>query len=83
MFRPLRTMRFGFDAEVLVRARRHGWSIAEVPVRWRHAEASRVSGGRDAARMLLDLLRLRFARIPEERSAASTILDEAASTSES
>ena len=51
-FTPLRTMRFGFDAEVLVRARRQGWTIAEVPVRWRHVEASRVSAGSDAARML-------------------------------
>jgi dolichyl-phosphate beta-glucosyltransferase len=59
-FGPLRTMRFGFDAEVLVRARRHGWEIAEVPVAWRHVEASRVSAGSDAARMLLDLVRLRF-----------------------
>jgi dolichyl-phosphate beta-glucosyltransferase len=55
-------MRFGFDAEVLVRARRQGWTIAEIPVRWRHVEASRVSASSDAARMLYDLLRLRFAR---------------------
>ena len=61
-FSPLRTMRFGFDPEVLVRARRQGWTIAEVPVRWRHVEASRVSAGSDAARMLYDLVRLRFAR---------------------
>jgi dolichyl-phosphate beta-glucosyltransferase len=62
LFTPLRTERFGFDAEVLVRARRGGWDVAEVPVRWRHAEASRVSAHRDAPRMLLDLLRLRFGR---------------------
>jgi dolichyl-phosphate beta-glucosyltransferase len=62
LFTPLRTERFGFDAEVLVRARRRGWEVAEVPVRWRHVEASRVSAHRDAPRMLLDLLRLRFGR---------------------
>jgi dolichyl-phosphate beta-glucosyltransferase len=61
-FTPLRTMRFGFDAEVLLRARRQGWSIAEVPVRWSHVEASRVTAGRDAPRMLLDLLLVRCAR---------------------
>jgi dolichyl-phosphate beta-glucosyltransferase len=66
-FTPLRTMRFGFDAEVLVRARRQGWSIAEVPVQWRHVEASRVSAGSDAARMLYDLVRLRFARHETEQ----------------
>lgn len=58
-FEPLRTFRFGFDAEVLLRARRRGWLIAEVPVRWRHVEASRVRPLRDSSRMLWDLLRLR------------------------
>ncbi|HEY6378827.1 MAG TPA: dolichyl-phosphate beta-glucosyltransferase [Candidatus Dormibacteraeota bacterium] len=59
-FTPLRTFRFGFDAEVLLRARRRGWRIAEVPVRWRHVEASRVHPVRDSSRMLWDLLRLRL-----------------------
>jgi dolichyl-phosphate beta-glucosyltransferase len=68
-FTPLRTKGFGFDAEVLVRARRHGWSIAEVPVRWSHVEASRVSAGRDASRMLFDLLLLRVRREPSEQEA--------------
>jgi dolichyl-phosphate beta-glucosyltransferase len=61
-FEPLRTMRFGFDAEVLVRAQARGWRIAEVPVRWRHVEASRVNSIRDSSRMLWDLLRLRLRR---------------------
>jgi dolichyl-phosphate beta-glucosyltransferase len=62
-FGPLKTLRFGFDAEVLVRARRRGWSIAEVPVRWRHVEASRVDSIRDSTRMLYDLVRLRLGRL--------------------
>jgi dolichyl-phosphate beta-glucosyltransferase len=62
-FEPLQTMRFGFDAEVLVRAQAHGWRIAEVPVRWRHVEASRVNSVRDSSRMLWDLLRLRIRRL--------------------
>jgi len=60
-FEPLRTHRFGFDAEVLLRARRHGWSVAEVPVRWTHKEDSRVSPVQDSLRTLIDLLRLRLA----------------------
>jgi dolichyl-phosphate beta-glucosyltransferase len=59
-FEPLRTERFGFDAEVLLRARNRGWGIAEVPVRWRHVEASRVNSVRDASRMLWDMLLLRL-----------------------
>jgi dolichyl-phosphate beta-glucosyltransferase len=62
-FEPLQTPRFGFDAEVLLRARRRGWRIAEVPVRWRHVEASRVGPLRDASRMLLDLILLRLRRM--------------------
>ncbi len=61
-FRPLRTRRFGFDAEVLLRARRHGWEIAEVPVRWSHRDDSRVSALRDSGMVLLDLIRLRLWR---------------------
>ncbi len=59
-FEPLRTLRFGFDAEVLLRARRLGWTVAEVPVRWEHKEDSRVSALRDSAGVLYDLVRLRF-----------------------
>ncbi|HUZ70411.1 MAG TPA: dolichyl-phosphate beta-glucosyltransferase [Candidatus Saccharimonadales bacterium] len=59
-FEPLRTLRFGFDAEVLLRARRLGWTVAEVPVRWEHKEDSRVSAVRDSVGTLYDLLRLRF-----------------------
>ena len=61
-FEPLRTMRFGFDAEVLLRAQARGWTIAEVPVRWKHVEASRVNSVRDASRMLFDLVLLRLRR---------------------
>jgi dolichyl-phosphate beta-glucosyltransferase len=61
-FQPLRTKGFGFDAEVLLRARRHGWEIAEVPVRWSHRDDSRVSALRDSGMVLFDLVRLRFRR---------------------
>jgi glycosyltransferase involved in cell wall biosynthesis len=62
-FAPLETFRFGFDAEVLVRAHRRGWEIAEVPVQWRHVEESRVGGIGDALRMLYDLVLLRFRKL--------------------
>ncbi len=61
-FEPLRTHGFGFDAEVLVRARRHGWEIAEVPVQWDHRDDSRVSALRDSGMVMLDLIRLRLRR---------------------
>ncbi|TMD00188.1 MAG: glycosyltransferase [Chloroflexi bacterium] len=40
-----------------------GFKVFEVPVRWRHVEASRVHPLRDASRMLLDLVLLRFRRL--------------------
>ena len=61
-FGPLRTKGFGFDAEALVRARRQGWEIAEVPVHWSHRDDSRVSALRDSGVVLLDLVRLRLWR---------------------
>jgi len=61
-FGPLRTKGFGFDAEALVRARRQGWEIAEVPVHWSHRDESRVSALRDSGVVLLDLVRLRLWR---------------------
>ncbi len=59
-FEPLRTPGFGFDAEVLLRARRLGFGVAEVGVRWRHAENSRVSPVRDSMGTFTDLVRLRL-----------------------
>ena len=34
--------RFGFDVEILFIAARHNYRIKEVPVRWNHAEGSKV-----------------------------------------
>jgi dolichyl-phosphate beta-glucosyltransferase len=62
-FEPLKTERFGFDAEVLLRARRAGWKIAEIPVRWSHRDDSRVSALRDSVVVFVDLLRLRFRKM--------------------
>jgi dolichyl-phosphate beta-glucosyltransferase len=51
---------FGFDFEALMVARDLGYTIAEVPVRWRHQEGSKVVLMRDGPRMLADLVRLRI-----------------------
>jgi dolichyl-phosphate beta-glucosyltransferase len=59
LFGELVTDRFGFDVEILYRARRHHWKIAEVPVHWRNSPGSRVSPLRDSADMFLGLFRIR------------------------
>jgi dolichyl-phosphate beta-glucosyltransferase len=51
--------RFAFDVEILLRAQGR-FRIAEVPVEWRHVEQSKISPVRDAARMALDLVRMRI-----------------------
>lgn len=50
---------FAFDVEVLWLAQKR-YRVAEVPVVWRHIEESKVSPGTDAARMFVDLFRLRL-----------------------
>ena len=52
--------RFGFDVEVLFIARRLGYRITEVPVRWQDCRDSKVRPVLDSLRMLGDLFRIRF-----------------------
>jgi dolichyl-phosphate beta-glucosyltransferase len=50
---------FAFDVEILWLARSK-YQIAEVPVVWRHIDDSKVSPGTDAARMFMDVFKLRL-----------------------
>jgi dolichyl-phosphate beta-glucosyltransferase len=50
---------FAFDVEVLWLAKGR-YQVVEVPVVWRHVDESKVSPGVDAARMFVDLVRLRL-----------------------
>lgn len=50
---------FGFDVEILFIARRHGFRILEVPVRWANVEGSKVSLAKGLA-AFLDLVRVRW-----------------------
>jgi dolichyl-phosphate beta-glucosyltransferase len=51
---------FGFDAEALFIARKHGLRIDQVGVRWLNSPASSVNAVRDSARMLCELVRIRL-----------------------
>ena len=59
IFSRVKTRGFAFDVEVLMRARQLGYKIAEVGVRWRDAEGSRVHPVRDSLRMLVEILKMR------------------------
>jgi glycosyltransferase involved in cell wall biosynthesis len=52
--------RFGFDPELLYLARHHGLSTVEVPVRWAHSPATKVSMMRDSLQMFLDVVIIRW-----------------------
>ncbi len=60
IFRRQRIDGFGFDVEILYVARRLGYPVRVVPLRWEHKENSRVAPVRDTLLMLSDVLRVRF-----------------------
>ncbi len=60
IFQQQRIERFGFDPELLYLARHHGLRCAEIPVRWAHSPATKVSMLRDSAQMFLDVFSIRW-----------------------
>ncbi len=60
LFRGLRTDGFGYDFDVLYRAKLAHQEIVEVPVRWLNSPSSRVSPVRDSLEMLVHVVRLRI-----------------------
>lgn len=59
LFGELTLTGFAFDVELLELAHKR-FAITEVPVAWVHADGSKVRPGIDAARMLRDLVRIRW-----------------------
>lgn len=57
---PMQTIEgWGFDVEVLFIARRLGYQIVEIPVRWYYGRESKVKPVRDTLAMVRDLLQVR------------------------
>lgn len=59
-FAGLITDGFGYDPEVLYRAKKRGVKIAEVPVVWRNSSPTKVSAVRSSIDMLKHVFRIRF-----------------------
>ncbi|HVH64248.1 MAG TPA: dolichyl-phosphate beta-glucosyltransferase [Candidatus Dormibacteraeota bacterium] len=59
-FAGLITDGFGYDPEVLYRAKKRGVKIAEVPVVWRNSSPTKVSPLRSSLDMLKHVFRIRF-----------------------
>ena len=52
--------RFGFDPELLYLARHHKLRAVEIPVRWGHSPATKISMLRDSLQMFLDVFKIRW-----------------------
>ncbi len=60
IFEQQRIERFGFDPELLYLARRHGLRAVEIPVRWGHSPATKVSMMHDSMQMFIDVFAIRW-----------------------
>jgi dolichyl-phosphate beta-glucosyltransferase len=60
VFAALTTDGFGYDPEVLYRAKKRGVRIAEVPVVWRHSAPTKVMAIRSSLDMFRHVVRIRF-----------------------
>ncbi len=60
IFEQQRIERFGFDPELLYLARHHGLQAVEIPVRWGHSPATKVSMLRDSIQMFVDVFTIRW-----------------------
>jgi dolichyl-phosphate beta-glucosyltransferase len=61
LFGEAKIDRFAYDVEILARAKKKGYGIQEVPIRWINSPESRVDPLKDSLRMLIDLVRIRVA----------------------
>ncbi|HET6369015.1 MAG TPA: dolichyl-phosphate beta-glucosyltransferase [Pseudomonadales bacterium] len=60
LFGVLRTDGFGFDVELVLRAERRGYRIAEIPVNWTDQPGSKVGVFRDGPGMLVQIVAARL-----------------------
>ncbi|OGK18434.1 hypothetical protein A3D80_00350 [Candidatus Roizmanbacteria bacterium RIFCSPHIGHO2_02_FULL_40_13b] len=52
--------RWSFDAEILYKAYKKGYTVKEIPISWRHVGNSKVNIGFDAIRSFIEVVRIRL-----------------------
>lgn len=67
VFAATATRRWAFDVEVLARVVQGGYSVSEIPIRWKHVSDTRVRLTRDVIGSFVELLAIRR-RLRAERS---------------
>ena len=60
VFPKQRVHRWAFDVELIFLARKLGFKITEVPVRWGHDDRSKMHPFRDGFRMGMEVLKVRW-----------------------
>jgi glycosyltransferase involved in cell wall biosynthesis len=65
--------RWGFDPEILFLARKFGFRVAEVPVRWGHVGGTRINPLIDGARMFQEMVRIRLNDIEGKYNGGSAV----------
>jgi len=66
LFKYARVNRFAYDVEILALAKKKGYRISEVPVKWINSPASKVNPIFDSMQMLFDLIKIRM-RVRENK----------------
>lgn len=59
IFSNLKTNGWAFDVEVLLLAKKFGFKIGEVAVKWRDAEGSHLRSGKDSWRAFLEVIKIK------------------------
>jgi dolichyl-phosphate beta-glucosyltransferase len=60
LFKEARINRFAYDVEILALAKKKGYNIIEIPIRWINSPESKVNPISDSLNMIVDLLRIRL-----------------------
>ncbi|MCX7973842.1 MAG: glycosyltransferase family 2 protein [Candidatus Aminicenantes bacterium] len=60
IFPRLKIERWGFDSEILFLAKKYGFSLKEIGVRWRNDPQTKVNLKKDVWRSLVDLIKIRL-----------------------
>lgn len=72
LFDKARIDRFAYDVEILALAKRHGYRVAEVPIKWKNSTASTVRPVMDSLQMVADLVKIRVATIGQKQATHDT-----------
>ena len=59
LFKQAQVNRFAYDVEILALAKKHGYKIREVPIKWVNSPQSKVNPLTDSVQMFFDLLKIR------------------------